>query len=784
MAADLLALRDLKDAAHRRAFDQFIPIYLAAFPEEDQREDPERWRQRLAPRAAAPSRTGLLVVGHHLDDPDRLSVAGGIVIEYYLRSCTGLVSYVAVRPDERGRGHARCLMEGARRFFHESAREAGSELRAVFAEAEDYRRFEDPHQKADAQTRLRILASLGAMWIDVPYAQPALAEVKNPVPLLLLALPEMTGHGPVMPTAAVTDFIEEYYGLFGGHEDPFLREMAGAIRSRLGTLEVEADTGARPQAGLRGRGAGEGYVVLRELPADEEPRLAFTHLGFTLHVVSVESTSELHAPTSSDIKGLGAEHEQARQRATTGLQDSETWGALAQTVPLTLTGGGTKGFCPIFNSFERDILAYRFLRRPPLVSMCADERPRAIELHFPAETTYLTEGRGVTLRAARTRIGATATVTFSRFPESGVRVWHVTLRPRSADTDPVGDGAEGTSAKGAFTEYELIKLIALYDGSQEASNVQREVRASFPGGPPLPLDFFLYALTGGTLVGATFRAGTIEADLGTDSSAVPWERLLTLADTAEPESRIAREFGQLSADAEVWSALLACSGIAQGIFDFERMTTGELAEVLRPNLRSEGPRWKSVNCGTVFDLNVEDEMLAVTERTTGLTPYLLIPHAVALHNEFVVDAAEYHVDAVRSDRGVRRLDLAAGAGERLLRRYLVPNVFQYSSERELYTRLGEHRSSDWKRESVEAKLRELEHRVEREKSFKQNRSEFYITWFLGLLSLVALIDLYDFFQDPERSAVLTAWPPTLPSVGAILTFIFFVTLFARALPRR
>ena len=831
MAIETLSLQDLSAPIQQNAFEAFVQIYMQAFPDPNQREDPAKWEKRIAAsnRTAAsnsdpsslgaPSRenqtssgssvssgdsklgstgyshTRLIVSGRNLGDPEQTIVTGGIVTEFYLQSQTGLISYIAVDSGARDQGHARALAEAAKRGFYETAQAFGKELRGVFAEAEDPRRAADLRERLASHRRLQILAHFGARWIDVPYAQPPLDPSKEPVELLLLAIPEMSGHAVVFPIAAVTGFLGDYYGALDADKNALMVKRHADIRRRLVALATESELGSG-KVGLHKKNLhkndeaaetllAKGAIILREPPSPETPHLQLKRLSIALHAVSVESSAapDLTAPETVPPPGmlggkrpefsdnetaaewahaLGSSYEKARTRARIQIEDDAVWGRIGATEPLTLAGATPRTYCPIFNSFERDILAYRFLSAPPVVSVCASERPVAIELHFPDHTDFLAEGEAVTWIGGRTPVPAMLQLSFSRFPESGVRVWHVALRPAEGDV---------------FTELDLVKLVTLYDGSQEDSNVPAELRMALPGGPPVPPAHLLYYLSGGALVGATFRGGTIEIDLSEHDSPVPWERLLECVNASSRGTGATKELlrGFMMESPDGRKALLAYSGIIQGIFGYERMSAGELAEMFRPQLMaSNGARWKSISCGTLLDLDTGNAMLGVTARTMGLTPYLAIPHAAALHNEFVTDVAETHLDATKAATDVRTLQQASGAAERLLRRFTVPNVFLYASERELYERLLDHRGAAHKRTETESKLLELKHRLERAQSYAADRRAYAVTVFLGLLSLTALLDVIAFLEGHDLRAFALSTGGAIVAAGLALLAMLYV----------
>jgi Acetyltransferase (GNAT) family len=124
-------------------------------------------------------------------------IVAGIAYELYPRSQCGLVTYLVVAPDVRGRGLGRSLFEGAAAALYADG------ARAVFGEVNDPR-----VHGASAQPRLDRFVRWGARVVDVPYVQPALGPgLSRDQGLCLIVLPPIVE----VPTQRVTDFVAELY---------------------------------------------------------------------------------------------------------------------------------------------------------------------------------------------------------------------------------------------------------------------------------------------------------------------------------------------------------------------------------------------------------------------------------------------------------------------------------------------------------------------------------------------------------------------------------------------
>lgn len=154
-------------------------IYAPAFPDASIREDPAYWLSLLDATPYPPPPQPLIDVVM-LTDASRRPL-GGATIELYRTARSGLLTYLAVHPEERGKGRGRQLVALARSVLGQM----GGEV-PMFAETE---RLEDAHDAAEANEtvlRQRRLAGLGARWVVFDYVMPPLRSDSAPHRLHLM----------------------------------------------------------------------------------------------------------------------------------------------------------------------------------------------------------------------------------------------------------------------------------------------------------------------------------------------------------------------------------------------------------------------------------------------------------------------------------------------------------------------------------------------------------------------------------------------------------------------
>jgi hypothetical protein len=463
------------------------------------------------------------------------------------------------------------------------------------------------------------------------------------------------------------------------------------------------------------------------------------------------------------------------------------------------------------------------------------ERQHRVVARFPDRIRYVSEGLVQELTVNENEVEMVASITASRFPKTGVRIWHVALSP------PAGS---------AFSEVDIVRLVSLYASEQEqitnstAEAVRFDLEVDRGAAPPetlpaLPLSQLLRELSSGALVAEKPAAGTIEFNpaAGDEAAIELWTEILSsLYLTTEDDQDGFRQLETLYAQPDVGRILNACCGVVSGVFDYARMSFAEMQDTLAPD-SSAGTYAIWLNRATLANVDLLDEMLERCGRTIGVSPYLILPHAVLLHNEFVVDRAEEvaaraiavddmhripprdemegrsaSIRATRTalDARAQRLAEARRLIERCLHIEYVPNVFHYPGERELYEVGGRTRGALEKREGVHRmlddiharlrdcheRLRQLEHieleearaeehamRMEAaaaEEADERKRS-FALTVVSVLLSLGVLLDIISFFATPDGRSLL--WPPTVWTVVLGIAVLVSVLALVQARPR-
>jgi hypothetical protein len=708
-------------------------IYVPNFPNQDEREDPAAWRQRLTIHSPPPPQpsTYIFVAGANLrsaDDNQRI-LDGFVIVELYRDSRCALATYLAVATQSRKRRVSSQLLTYAVTALSRETKLADRPLRALFAE------ITDPHKpKAGATAdfdpfdRVVIMSRIGWRHVPIEYVQPALGGDRARVRHLMLWAYPIDGK----PLAAISTpdlcaFLREFYRALGVErpdEDPDFQAMTRTARTESLPVEI-----------------------------GETPMLSFDTYGIAFHYLLPRiSRTQSHSIRSSSA----------------------------------------------FRSFERDLLSWSFRERPPFWSAVVEvpEELSRLQLVLPNVVRYEAEGAFKWLlvnpgdgssgseRRRAVRLSASLTV-FSSGGEDGddTAVLHLVLSPDRSES-----GRDGATVACALSEWDLVTLIKLWEGGEgvddsETDRLSERVWfASLSDECPRTLaelaeEVFRVPLRlkeGGTMDVTSRarpregraaclrapRAGTVQLLTGAPSGEVDWVALFgALADRYGGHGVAAPAEGAAKLDAQV----CAVAGILQGLLDFRDIATDELGDAFqsgptldpaRRSVRLDDGLVLGIHKGTLLDITEDCRVYRRASAEVGISPYLIVPHAVLLYNNHLLEVAEeaYHP---RRQTVAETETAMRGALEG---RYLA-NVFHYPLERYLFEVGMASRGLTDRKASLERRLAQVSGEARDSRDRRQHQFEKRVNYYvlaLAGLQIMAVFSLLDASFSPEFLSGLAA----------------------------
>jgi hypothetical protein len=569
------ALRKANSARFEALVDGFVTGYLKFF-KGDEAEPTAQWRARIDGKPQPQPVMRIAVAVEH--KPAGEVVVGGLTCEYYRRSHCVLATYLYVSDvgPYRGRGHARKLLAAAR-----VACEALGEVRATIAEAEWPEALKAARfgvaEIANARSRLRFFARLGARMLNLDYVQPILGPGKRPVSHLRLFLlpPALDAPRPSddAVAGAVGALLAEFYDA--------LAEENGSVSDQETLVRLQDQLATRRPLMLA------------------VPRLCLDDIAVCLHYV--EPLTD--APSTQDL-----------------LQEV------------------AKRQCPVLHSMETDLLSHAYRQHRVFRTMCLtkpvpparsdSDSAIAVEIEFPNRIVFHSENRREERHWPLRRRPVRAYLSASFFFDARLIVWNLTLR--------VGPAVE---AGAWLDEIDVITLLKLSDDAadQEFVRVPGEesgagerladaIRFRLLTGDQTPLDATKLL---GAVAAVTHQRLQGDAPIPTSAAAL---RAATVEVLDRRDIRATKPF--LGIDDHLDREALC--GIATGILDFDEIDDAEARDMLTPSVALEDGLLRVHRSLVVYIAN-DDRAARTVAGTVGISPYLIIPHATVLCDDSVLE---------------------------------------------------------------------------------------------------------------------------------------------------
>lgn len=318
---------------------------------------------------------------------------------------------------------------------------------------------------------------------------------------------------------------------------------------------------------------------------------------------------------------------------------------------------------------------------------------------------------------------------------SGISVFHLILCP------------EIGSSLSALNEYDIIKFVKLWEGGEEIwelgnplsfincvkFRIGEKDTVSIEGIAELvfgKFDFFSKRV----------RAGTIELILEEKKGnhMIKWDLLWKSLLSIKEGFYFNMDPFEYEFKENLTKAILGVAGIFQGLLDFDFIDMSELRDVFKHTNLDE---WSliGIHKGTLLYITTLDRAYEVTSPTIGISPYLIIPHSILLHNEELLIKASETAEKANSKK-LKILEEARREMQKLLNRDYLPNLFHYQTEKMLYE-IGENsRGLANFREVLYSKLSEISAEWEAKIEKRRKRAEDIIA---GLLLIISGLQIKD-----------------------------------------
>lgn len=239
------------------------------------------------------------------------------------------------------------------------------------------------------------------------------------------------------------------------------------------------------------------------------------------------------------------------------------------------------------------------------------------------------------------------------------------------------------------------------------------------------------------------------------------------------DREVARSEADLTRQAAVERQVVALAGVVQGLLDFEAIDQAEIEDVFDPYEIIDD--LVGIHKGTLLRVIEKDRTFDKASSAIGVSPYLLIPQAVLLHNEAVLDeVGKVMRMRPKGEKAPWKLKSDFTTMDDHLATY-VPNVFHYRAEQELFEIGEQTRGLSERRQALMRKARAIETRwmleVEKRRSLAETIRNF-------LLGSIAVIATFEYVHDHLQRWLIFGLSVL---VGFALTWMAFPGLFKYSL---
>jgi hypothetical protein len=189
------------------------------------------------------------------------------------------------------------------------------------------------------------------------------------------------------------------------------------------------------------------------------------------------------------------------------------------------------------------------------------------------------------------------------------------------------------------------------------------------------------------------------------------------------------------------------TAIGTGLLDVQNLDDDEMEQSIEFVSDTGSGRQVLINKGTVLCVDMEDRTYSTHASRLGCSPYLWLPHTVAIYNNFVLHAAEESFRIAQNGKKESDYQATEIRLRQLIQEDQIKGVFHYPSERNLLVNSSRNRGLDEQLKSAESRLGGVNGALDELRANRERVLQWILEIGVGLLAALQLLSGYDKLRD-------------------------------------
>jgi hypothetical protein len=186
----------------------------------------------------------------------------------------------------------------------------------------------------------------------------------------------------------------------------------------------------------------------------------------------------------------------------------------------------------------------------------------------------------------------------------------------------------------------------------------------------------------------------------------------------------------------------ALAAIGTGLFDVQNLDGDEMMDSLRNFTFDTDKRVLLINKGTMLAVESEERMFDEHGHVMGCSPYLWLPHTVAIYNNYVLRAADQKFQSAKNPGIEQDYQAAEFRLRQLIQEEYIEEAFHYDLEKQLLQKCSENRGLVKQYETAKTRIQAVNGILDEMRSSRERVQSWMLELFVAVLAVVQVIAGY------------------------------------------